>query len=236
MPITRSHGHFVTQSLGHMHDRDILSELFESPVKVRALKLFLRNPEEAFSLKEGAKRLKITPRDIVRQVKKFCAIDLVRGRTVRSEKKVGRRVRVKKEMVYYANPKFAFYQELRGLVLKSSPTTWDKKLAALTSLGRMKLVVIGGSLVNDDKARVDVLLVGDDINTRSVSAFMRNLEAEVGKEIRFMMLAPQEFAYRYGMYDNILREIFERPHRKLINKMKTVVGDDNPGLSKFASI
>ncbi|MDP3963751.1 MAG: hypothetical protein Q8Q39_04610 [bacterium] len=206
-------------------DQNILEELFESPAKVKALKLFLRNPSEAFSLKDGAKRIKVLGRDLTRQVKKFLAIDLVRARTVRSEKKVGKRIRRKKETVYFANPHFAFYTELRNLVLKSSPTVWDKKLKALMKLGRVKLAVISGWLLNDEKARVDVLVVGDKLNMRSAAAFMRNLEADVGKELRYVLLTPQEFIYRFGMYDNFLRDVFDRPHKKLVNKMKTIVGD-----------
>lgn len=207
------------------HEKDILSELFDSPVKVKALKLFLRNPQEAFSLKDGSGMLRISSGDFSRQIKKFLAIDLIRIRTIRTAKKTGRRTRTAKETVYYVNPHFAFFNELRSLVLKSSPTAWDKKMDAMKHLGRLKLAVIAGHLVNDEKARLDVLLVGDKLSPRSVVTFMRTLEADVGKELRYSLLSPQEFKYRYDMYDNFLRDIFERPHRKLINKMKNSVGD-----------
>jgi len=217
-----------------MHTPDILSELFESPVKVRALKLFLRNPHDAYSVAEGATRLAVAPAKFKREIKRFMNVDLVRSRVVRVLPKEGSRSKAaKKTEVFYVNPHFAFYEELRNLVTKSSPTAWEKKLEPLTKLGKMKLVVICGSLMNDDRARLDFLMVGDRLNPKSVSSFARGLEAEVGKEVRYMMLTPEEFVYRFGMYDNILRDIFERPHRKLINKMKSVVGDDNPGLSKL---
>jgi hypothetical protein len=208
-----------------MQDKDILSDLFDSPVKVKALKLFLRNPIEGFSVTEGALRLKLTTAEFGRQVKKFCDIDLVRSRVMSVQKKTGKRVKNFKERIYFVNPHFLFYEELRNLVLKSSPTAWNKKLKTLLKIGRLKLAVISGALLNDEKARVDILLVGDKLNQRSAAAFMRNLEADVGKELRYMLLTPQEFTYRYGMYDNFLRDIFERPHKNLVNKMTSVIGE-----------
>ena len=207
------------------HDIDILSELFDSPVKVKALKFFLRNPHEAFSLKDGARRLRVSSADLLRQIKKFSAINLLHQRTTRTVKRIGRRRHTKKDIVYHANPHFAFFNELRSLVLKSSPTAWDKKIDAMKKLGRVKLAVIAGHLLNDEKARLDILIVGDKVHPKSIAAFMRALEADVGKELRYALLSLQEFVYRYGMYDNFLRDVFERPHKKLINKMKNVVGD-----------
>ncbi|MDO8558381.1 MAG: hypothetical protein Q7S09_04320 [bacterium] len=207
------------------YEKDILGELFDSPVKVKSLKLFLRNPNEAFSIKDGARRLRVASSELARQIKKFLAIDLIRTRTIRTTKKIKRRVRIKKETIYHINPHFAFFNELRSLVLKSSPTAWDKKIDAIKKLGRVKLAVIAGHLLNDEKARLDVLVVGDALHAKSVASFMRGLEADVGKELRYAVLLAQEFIYRYGMYDNFLRDIFERPHKKLINKMKNIVGD-----------
>ena len=206
-------------------DSDILSELFESPAKVKALKLFLRNPEDAFSLKEGARRLRLMRRDFAKQVKKFKDLDLVRSRINIVAKKVGKRTKKFKEEAFHANSKFLFYNELQGLLTKSSPTAWEKKLEALKALGRIKLAVIAGTLVNDVKGRLDLLLVGEKMKPRAIATFMRKLEADVGKDIRYMVLSTQEFSYRFDMFDNFLRDVFERPHKKLINKMKTSVGE-----------
>ena len=54
---------------------------------------------------------------------------------------------------------------------------------------------------------------------------MRSVEADVGTRLRYAALTPEEFVYRYGMYDNFIRDMLERPHKKIINKMKKVFGD-----------
>jgi hypothetical protein len=206
-------------------DKDILGELFESPAKVRALKIFLRNPDNEFTLDEGARRLGLVKAEFAKEVKVLCGIDLVREKTVRSETKSGSRPGTKKEKAYHVNKQFVFYPELRILVLKS-PASWHKKGEQLAKMGKIKLAVICGSLMNDETARIDFLLVGHKVNTRSVAAFMRNLEAESGKELRYMIISPEEFVYRFDMFDNFLREIFERPHLNMINRMKATIQED----------
>jgi len=205
---------------------NILQELFESPIKVRALKLFLRNPTEVFSVEEGSRRLGASRKEFGRQVKKFSAIGLVRSRSVRRMISRGKgKPRLLTDMVFFANSSFLLYRELRELVLNASPTAWEEKLDALKRCGRIKLAVIAGALVNDPKGRVDMFIVGDKIKTRPLAAFVRSVEADVGTRLRYAALTPEEFVYRYGMYDNFIRDMLERPHKKIINKMKKVFGD-----------
>ena len=54
---------------------------------------------------------------------------------------------------------------------------------------------------------------------------MGNLEAEIGKEINFVLMNAEEMKYRLNMLDKFLLEFFEGPHEELINKI--------PGLRQF---
>jgi len=48
---------------------------------------------------------------------------------------------------------------------------------------------------------------------------LAELESEVGKEIQYAFMETKEFEYRYQMFDRFVRDIFEKPHEKLINKL-----------------
>ena len=48
---------------------------------------------------------------------------------------------------------------------------------------------------------------------------MKNLEAEAGTEIDYAVFDNEEFQYRQKMFDRFLRDILEKPHKKLINKI-----------------
>jgi len=188
--------------------KEILEQLFDSPIKVKLLKLFLRNTEESFRLKEIVKRVKSDAYACRRQLAKLESISLLSTRLKDKNK------------VYFINPDFDFYNELRTLVLKSSPASKEKILSRLKSLGRVKLTILSGIFLNAENSRVDLLVVGDNIKKAKLSNFLRDLEAEVGKEIDYVVFSTADFNYRYDMFDRFLRDVLEKPHEKLINKLK----------------
>ena len=73
----------------------------------------------------------------------------------------------------------------------------------------------GGTFDSD----VDLFIVADHINKNRLRSFLKSLEAEVGKEIRFGLMEKDEFQYRHGMFDRFVRVLLESPHDKLINKL-----------------
>ncbi len=141
----------------------------------------------------------------------------------RIKKSIKRPIRV--ERVFYAlNPNFEFFGELRSLILKSSPAEKDKMIKKITNLGKVKLAVISGIFLNKNSADtiesdVDLFVVGDDINKSKLRTFLKSLEAEVGKELKFGLMEKEEFEYRYNMFDRFVRVLLEGPHEKLINKL-----------------
>jgi len=189
-------------------NKEILEQLFDSPVKVKLLKLFLRNPEESFELKEIKKRIKSDANVCRRQMKKLENINLI-----------GSRVKDRRR-AYFVNSDFDFYNELKTLVLKSNPASQEKILSHLKNLGRIKLAILAGIFLNAENSRVDLLVVGDNIKKRKLSNFLRYLEAEVGKEIDYVVFSSKDFNYRYDMFDRFIRDVLEKPHDKLINKLK----------------
>jgi len=188
--------------------KEILEQLFDSLVKVRLLKLFLRNPDSIFGLSEIAKKIKGNPSICRRQINKLESIDFINSKIK------------KKKKSYSINKDFDFYNELRTLVLKSSPASKKKILKRLKDLGRINLAILSGIFIDAENTRVDLLVVGDSIKQKKLSNFLKDLEAEIGKEIDYVVLSTQDFKYRYEMFDRFIRDVLEKPHEKLINKLK----------------
>lgn len=136
-----------------------------------------------------------------------------------SKNSAGNRIR------YALNPDFEFFDELRSLILKSSPAEKHRMIKRISALGRVKLAIISGIFLSNkdsiDKidSEVDLFIVGDDISKDRLRVFLRSLEVEVGKEIRFGLMDKDEFEYRYGMFDRFVRVLLEGKHEKLINKL-----------------
>jgi predicted transcriptional regulator len=195
----------------------ILEQLFDSPIKVRIFKLFLRNPNDIFKLSEIADKTQFKKAIVRKQIKGLEEIGFLKKRKIKSKKKG-----MEKEpgVYYYVNQGFDFYSELRNLVLKSSPASIDMIFKYIKRLGRVKLAILAGVFMNEENSRLDLFLVGDGIAARKLSNFLKNLEAEVGKTIDYSVLTLDDFNYRFSMFDRFILDILEKPHRKLINKLR----------------
>ncbi len=123
------------------------------------------------------------------------------------------------QRVYRFNTEFPIANELRNLVLKLSPPAFAHIEKALKKVGRFKLAVLTGAFLNLEGGRVDVLVVGDDIDFKKFNNFIKQLETQFGVELRYVALGVEEFLYRYDMMDRFVFDILDSPHKKLINKL-----------------
>lgn len=127
---------------------------------------------------------------------------------------------------YALNPNFEFFQELKILIMKSSPAEKNRLVQRIHKLGRIKLALLSGIFLSNadsgaayDNSVADLFIVGDEINKERLRLFLKALEAEVGREIRLSIMDKEEFEYRYGMFDRFVRILLENPHEKIINKL-----------------
>lgn len=128
----------------------------------------------------------------------------------------------KKWPIFTLNNEFGSFYELRDLILKSLPAEKDKMVQKINKLGRVRLAVVSGIFINKESVDpfvADLLIVGDDIEARKLRYFLKALEAEVGKEIKFAVMDKEEFEYRLAMFDRFVRVLMEGPHEKLINRL-----------------
>ncbi|WKZ27150.1 MAG: hypothetical protein QY311_00090 [Candidatus Paceibacterota bacterium] len=152
---------------------------------------------------------------------------IVKKKKTHAKKRVARPRVVTPGPTYAVNKEFAFFNELHALILKPSPAERGELTRRIAALGRVKLAVISGVFLNtpdqsaliDTNSPTDLFLVADDLSKQKLAAFLKSLEAEVGKEIKFGIMDREEFMYRFGMFDRFVRVLLEGPHEKLINKL-----------------
>ena len=185
-----------------------LEELFGSPVKLQLMKLFFRNQEKQFLLKDIFKALRTEKQTTRKYLKKLEKIGLIRKRKISPRKQI-----------FYLNPDFEFFNELKELILKSSPVSKEKMLKQIKKLGKIKLVLLSGLFVGNKTARADLLIVGDNLNQRKISTFIKKIETEAGTEINCAAMNTDEFNYRYDMYDRFVRDLLEEKNELLINHL-----------------
>lgn len=194
--------------------QQILEKLFDSPAKLRLLKLFLRNPGESFTLAEIRRRTMVETAAVKAQLQKLQDM-----RLISASKKRG-----KNEYLFSVNPSFIFYDELQNLILKSSPADEDKIATRIRNMGKVRLVILSGIFMKPDRenSRTDILVVADAISEQRFKNYIRQLEAEAGVEIQYTILATEEYEYRTKMFDRFLRDILEKPHKVVVGRKRAV--------------
>jgi hypothetical protein len=152
--------------------------------------------------------------------RKIIAKKKARARRVKKVLRKAKHIKVKTPR-YVLNSNYEFYDELRNLILKSSPAEIDRMITKISGLGKVRLAIISGLFLNESTGGeiADLFIVGDDINKDRLRSFLKALEAEVGKEIKFSLMEKDEFQYRFGMFDRFVRVLLEGPHEKIINKL-----------------
>ena len=185
-----------------------LDILFDSPIRTRLLKLFLYNPEENFEPKNISKKLNLKSYQTNKHLNDLVTLEFLIRKNIKDKK------------TFRVNQSFEFYDELKELVAKSSPASKEKMLSRLKGLGKVKLALLAGIFINSDTSRADILIVGDNIKPAKFNSFIKNLEAEVGKEINHALMTTKEFYYRHDMCDRFIRDLLDFKHEKLINKLK----------------
>jgi hypothetical protein len=208
---------------------DILAKLFGSAERVRILRLFLLNPEDVFSLKEVGKRAKVSASRGRREIKLLSQIGFITKKTrfgdlkpKDNNRKVAgkKRARKKKIQGWNLDKNFPFLFPLRKLVLNISPLSKKEILRKICRAGRIKLVILAGIFIHEDNSRVDIMIVGDSIKRRILERSLRAIEAEIGKELNYVVFSTKNFYYRVGIYDKFIRDVLDYPHEKILDKLE----------------
>lgn len=183
-------------------------QFFNSETKARLVKFFVYNSNTAFEVREIALKLNLKPQSIKKPLEELSSAGFLKSRKIKSKR------------FYQQDPKCHFKTQLKNLVLQFAAASHDKIYKDVKKIGSVKLVVLGGVFLNTDKFRVDIFIVVDKVRESQLRKFLKNLEAEVGKEISYAIMGTKEFKYRMDMFDRFVRDILEFPHEKIINKLK----------------
>lgn len=186
---------------------EILVNLFGSKERARLLRFFLQNPEQEYGAKEIAKRNMLRPKAIKKELESLKKIKFVFSRSKKGKTS------------YVLNQEFAFFPELKNLVAKDNIYPQSKSLGKVKDVGTVKLAAISGAFINYPKSKADMILVADGVSRAKLKNLMNNLEAEIGKEIDFVLMTQEEFKYRLNMLDKFILEFLEGPHEEIVNKI-----------------
>ncbi len=191
---------------------ETLSKLFGSEAKVKIIRLFLFAPETVFDTPIIADRTKEDIAKVRREMTGLEKIAFVKRRA-KSNGKGGT------TRGFVLNTNFGYLASLQAFLINSKPLEQKEIIKKFSALGSIKLIVVAGIFTHNPDSRVDLLIVGDNVKKGPLEHVIKDMEAEIGKELRYAYFGTADFLYRLNMYDKLVRDILDYPHEKLVNKL-----------------
>jgi hypothetical protein len=202
---------------------DTLTAIFGNEVKVRVLRLFLFNETVVFLVKEIIEKTKSQQNLVKKELSILEKAEVIKARKVSKEIQVTKGKKVIQKKVegvgYVLNNKYPYLNPLKNLLTITSLSVDESLTKRFTNAGKIKLFIVAGVFTQNWDSRVDLLIVGDDLNLSKIETVIKNIEAEIGKEIAYSAFETQDFEYRMGIHDRLVRDILDYPHVTLLDRL-----------------
>ncbi len=182
---------------------EILAELFGNGTKVKLMRLFLFNQDHFYPFSDIVERVKASKGIVRRELSELMKIGIVR----------------KRDTGYAIDQKFPYLDALQNLLTVVSLHADEALFKKFTGVAKLRLFVASGIFLQEWYSRIDLLIVGDKLNFSKLEDVIKIIESEVGREISYSAFETDDFEYRYGMHDRLIRDIFDLPHKILLNKL-----------------
>lgn len=179
---------------------DTLEKLFGSAGKVKVMRLFIFNPDHIFNLKTVILRTRLTSAQVRKEIAPLLKMKMLKARGVGAKK------------TYFLNESFNYLRPLRELMTHTMSVSYDEMIKKIGRTCKLKSVILSGLFINAPESRVDMLIIGNQFNKEALNKAVKKIESEIGKELSYAILETEDFKYRLGVGDRLVRDILEYPH------------------------
>jgi len=201
---------------------EILGKLFGSSARIKIMRLFLLNADYVFESAEVSKRSKIKIEIVRKEIALLTSANflkkkqsVIRDATPTKSKK---KKPIKKRTIGWVfNSNFPYKEEIKKLLVEANFLKKEELASRFQGVGKIKLLCASGVFISNPETRVDLMIVGDNIKKDTLSVVIKELEAEVGKELLYALFDTNDFTYRIGMHDKLVRDILDFPHEVIID-------------------
>ena len=184
-----------------MKTMKILGKIFGSPGRVRVMRLFILNKEEAYERKDIAKISRLSPASVGKEIRMLSTVGFIKKKGTSK---------------WVFNPKFKYVHEFETVL--AGENIFSPKIIQdnLKGIGAVKLMIASGFFSNNKEGQLDILIVGNKLKKPKIQEGIRKIEADLGKELLYAVFDTKEFVYRLGMYDKLVRDVLDFPHKVIV--------------------
>ncbi len=197
----------------------MVEQLFGSKTRVKLLSLFFNNPGRPFYVREITRKIDEQINSVRRELANLLSIGLVSSDGSNNR------------LYYEVNPKYEHYESLRSIFtaipMKSADPVVketreeDKIVKRLRSTGAVTFAFLTGSFTLDSRTNIDIFVVGD-INKPRLAKVVADMEREMGRELNYSVVTPEEYQYRLSLNDRFITGVLEA------KKIVVIDGQEKP--------
>lgn len=193
-----------------------LLALFDTQARVRLLRMFIFNPSLEVSMNEILRRAKLSRRAARTELSQLERSGIIKRKQVYETIPGKKRRRVQG---YSLNKQSPVVRPLQAFLFETAPINGKTLEKHLRGVGKIQILVAAGVFEREFDRRIDVLIGVQKFAPSKIESAIRNLEAELGVGIKYAAFTTKDLLYRVSMHDKLIRDVFDYPHKLLIDKV-----------------
>ena len=197
----------------------MLEHLFGSRTRVKLLRIFFRDANKVFYVRELTRLLDVQINAIRRELAHLTNAGIIIAVTDEILQDVSDDPHEGKRKYYRLNEESVLCPELRALLLKSHMLGEQSLVSEFESTGKIQMLLFTGIFTNTKETPIDILVIGD-IEDRAVSKIVSEFEHEHGTAVRYTILSAQDYYERRQLMDRFLYSVLDAPHEIPFNNLK----------------
>lgn len=194
----------------------MLEHFFGSKTRLKLLKVFFRQPERAFYVRELARQIDTHLHAVRREIanlEKVQIIQQVESAVAVHDEETG----TQRSKFYQLDPMCPILMELKALLTKAELLEEKELVEEIKGKGGvLSLFVLTGLFTEEKSASTDILLVGK-LKPQILSKLIQKYETDLGKTIRYTFMTDEEFKDRRHIGDRFLYGVLEGKHIFVVN-------------------
>ena len=166
------------------------------------------SPDTEFYVREISREIDEQVNSVRRELSNLQDVDIVKSTT--SDRKIF--YSINKNHDLYVPLHLMFMGGGAPVVAKgelSLDGEWGQKIAKIAEF--VDIFVTSGKIVGEDKSPVDMILVGDN-RGGDISKWAGDVERDFEGGLRYSIMTPEEFYYRYSTRDIFVGGVFDNNH------------------------
>lgn len=197
---------------GSTTERFGVEQLFGSKTRSRLLQLFLKNPDQAYYVRELTRKIGAQLNSVRRELTNLVELGVVKEVDTPDGNASDRK------KYYQVDTAFGLFEELKALFTKASVLIQQDLVRVLVDEQPIQVLILTGLFTGNTDQETDMLIVGAP-SAKKLKERIAGFEEELGCELNYTVMPTDEYLYRRDISDRFLMSILDAESIEIHNTL-----------------